>query len=1022
MNKKIAVAFYFFLSLSLVFCNTLSAQSDYSITNFTSKNGLLQNSVEAMIMDKDHFLWIASENGLIRFDGIHFRAYLNEGTPVNLFGMAKTLNEEILCFDSQSGCYLIRDSKVSTLRKMNQNGINYMLINGVLPNKEFYLQNTERKENDTYRKNWLRSPITLFTISESEFLIRTLNGIALYKNGKLFKEKDLTSYQANHFLEIEGNIYFFDAINQLYRIDKKTLTTQKCHLSGALLQNNFLSKTQIDNEFWNYNSSDACLQFAYSLYSLSVGTNPNTINSELITDKLPHNCLIVSAVYRKTEQLLAIGTDTKGLFLFKKKNFKTLVYETPESNTNNAYYCQVELDSNRIYTDWSREFSINGAVKSNLPIVRDYNDPLFRDEKGIFWYMNLNSFMKFDPSELKPKEIKIIGNERVYAFYQDSDSILIGMSFGLGYLKKDSVRKFLSFTNNGASSNIFRLFRWKDNRIWFANYAGIFQYNSTTGKIDTLQALYHKDPYNITLCDDYILIGTYGNGFYFYKDGKTVKMPLNISKSLRYVNTLVRDNLEYLWISTNQGLVKTRFEDLTNYFKDTTSSVFYIQYGEEDGIINTEFNGGNAPTNIVLKNGYISLPTMDGLVWFNPHSVFDPSLDATLRIDEVYLNDSLISLDKPKLVVPAGDQRLRFNYTTPFWGNQENLCMEYQLEGYSKEWLPVNLNQNFIEFSNLSSGNYTLKLRKNAGFGNENYVTTDLSIIVQKQFYEKTGFILFCIFATFLLVFGVARVYAFNIKQKNFKLEKNVQQRTLELSHANDELKQSVDSKDKLISIISHDIITPLRFITMVAQKGSEKFSELDKQKIKLALSDIRNTSQKLHDNAQNVLNWIKHQNKRIAVNKSNVAIAALVDTMVQQYSDMAASRETKIISIVSEEDVIKTDPTILSIILNNIISNACKFTNNGLIELRTEQTSDFYRIVIKDSGNGMRPEHLKRIKNILQKKETSALNKAFDESGNGLGYIIITELIELIGGYIEIESTLGKGTCVTINLQLLQK
>ena len=146
-------------------------------------------------------------------------------------------------------------------------------------------------------------------------------------------------------------------------------------------------------------------------------------------------------------------------------------------------------------------------------------------------------------------------------------------------------------------------------------------------------------------------------------------------------------------------------------------------------------------------------------------------------------------------------------------------------------------------------------------------------------------------------------------------------------------------------------------------------------------LSDIKNTTQKLRDNAQNILSWIKHQNKRIIITKGNIAVAAFVEEISEQFIEMAASKNTKISVSISEEDIIKSDATILSIVLHNLISNACKFTENGSVEIIGNFTPIGYFFTVKDNG---------------------------------------IELLEFIKGKLSIESEVGLGTSVTIQLMIL--
>jgi K+-sensing histidine kinase KdpD len=204
----------------------------------------------------------------------------------------------------------------------------------------------------------------------------------------------------------------------------------------------------------------------------------------------------------------------------------------------------------------------------------------------------------------------------------------------------------------------------------------------------------------------------------------------------------------------------------------------------------------------------------------------------------------------------------------------------------------------------------------------------------------------------------------------------------------------------------------------MVAGKGSNPSSTFDNASIKTALHDIKNTSEKLHHNARNILNWIKYQNKRIEVNKSHIAISALAEEVADSLKELADAVNTKIINDISPEDIIKSDKNIVSIILHNLISNAIKFTANGTITLESSSDANNYIISIRDSGGGINKNSFSRIQDILAGKNIPASNPSADAGGTGLGYIIISELIALLPGKLYVETESGKGTTVNIYLQ----
>lgn len=1017
-NFRLYCSVFLFLIIG-VSRKTVSAQKKFSIINYTTKNGLPENNIQSMLMDSAGFLWTSYANGLLRFDGNNFRKFLSSPIPYTNLFIYKTLKNETLIIDASGSVFELKNQKVDTLRLGKVNSLNYIIAKGIIPSKKFYFKCTTPHINKGRDKNWFYPPMTIFPLGESgDCMIRCLKGIGLYHFNERQKELNLEEYSPKHFISIHNNVYFFSSNNQMYWIDVKNWVVVPVKIKGDILNNtNFFKNPSIlTNTFWDYNNSDPCLLAGYDLYHLFIeNDNPIVIQSTFVTNEVPRNCLITSLIYSSKNNLLALATDTKGLFVFREQKFRLLTYNNPEPGTNNAYYCQLELDSNTLYTDWNREFNLNGGYKSKLPIKKNYSENIFRDSHGNLWYMLGEDALKsYNPKDKSVKNIYNPSKEFVLCYFEEGDSIWVGSSNSIGYIKNDTLHNVVDINNNGSNSNLFQVQRWKENKIWFCNYTGIFAYDQNTHKIDTLQAVYQKYSYNFNIFKDYMIIGTYGRGFYFYKDGKTVHMPEDPGHNLQQSYVFVHDSSGYTWIATNNGIYKTRFSDLENYFRDTTYKVSYLHYGEEDGITSPEFNGGCVPSYLTLKNGYTSIPNVEGLIWFKTDDIKDIDFSHPFINDGIYLDDSLVTFSGD-FKINSSIQSVRIDFTTPYWGTQENLFLEYKLEGFNKQWTPLNISQRSVEFNNLKSGSYAFLLRKKNGFEPGNYVTQSFQFYVEKKFYETGLFILLIIITAVGFVVAVARLYAYNIKKKNILLEESVKQRTLELSRANTDLQQSVNVKDKLISIISHDIVTPLRFITMVAGKGADKKMEIKIENAQAVLSEIKNTSEKLHDNAQNILNWIKYQNNRININKTNVAVSALADDIADMLKEMAGNKGTVIVNSVSDEDIIQTDKNILSIILHNLISNSTKFTSNGTIRINATYIDKKYMIVVEDSGKGMAEEQLKRVRQILSKEKVLDVDYTAGQNGYGLGYVIIGELIELLKGTISIESIPGVGTKVIL-------
>ncbi len=1023
MYKRLRILIVLLLTVVPFFISiNINAQNSYYVINYTSRNGLPQNSIKSMILDSTGFLWLATESGLVRFDGINFKVNNTLNTPEllsdRIFELHKTFNNEIVMSNTFGSLYKVTSNGIQVLAAGKRNTISFYTLKGILPTADFYIK-TNNPDFSLFKQNQITySPLAIFPISTTNYYTRTVTGFAFFDGFVKQSEINLKEMNPKLFFKIGKQLFFFSKSNELFLISPELNGITACKIEGDLPEVIRKTNAIVDHVFNDENNSDNCLLIKNYLLDFSFNPQSLTLSTKIICDKLPENTIIYSLVYNKRKHFIAVGTDTKGLFIYKEQNVKTLRYLQPEVNTNNAYYAQIVLDSNTILTNWQREFSPSGAKKSNKVFAGFDINTIHKDNQNNIWYGLKGKFYKYELNSNQNKLIDSIRGNQPHALFDEGNSIWIGTEKNISYVKGDIMYPFYEIKNNNFNTIPLSILRGPDSLLWFCNFTGVFRLNTSNHNIDTIQELSGQFARVLYLVNDLVFIGTYGSGYYVYQNNKITKMPLDRNNNLSQVHAFISDTNGYLWMSTNKGLYKAHLNEISHYLSDSTTEVYYYYYGEENGIENIEFNGGNDPPVVALNNGYFSFPSMDGLVWFNPYEMITINASEKIIIDQVLVNGEKVNYSDA-LYIPAGTQNITIDFATSYWGSSNNLLLEYMLSGYHKLWQPINAADRSLIFSNLPYGNYQLVIRKKSGFGPDNFESIMLPISVMPRYYETLWFKLFLFLCLLLLLVVVSRLYAANIKKRNLVLELKVEERTKELSFVNEQLLKSVSVKDKLISILSHDIITPLRFITMVARKGGSSSNVNEVEQLHQIIDDIKNASQKLHNNAQNILNWIKHQNKRITVNYNHVAVAALADEVTELLLELASSKQIEIINNISSDDIIKTDKNILAIILNNLFSNAIKFTTKGRITIDAKHDMTNYIITVSDTGTGMSSEQIDQIQHKIKSKIITAANPSSGSNGNGLGYIIISELIEILHGTFTIESALNKGTTVQIIIPL---
>jgi signal transduction histidine kinase len=262
--------------------------------------------------------------------------------------------------------------------------------------------------------------------------------------------------------------------------------------------------------------------------------------------------------------------------------------------------------------------------------------------------------------------------------------------------------------------------------------------------------------------------------------------------------------------------------------------------------------------------------------------------------------------------------------------------------------------------------------------------------------------------AVLMLVWGLSSLRARAVRKRNIRLSQMVEEQTAAL-------RRNIRVRDHLMSIITHDILTPLRFIGLIAKHGSDTTSDASSGQPAQALADVRSAIGKLFHSTQNMLHWATYHREGFRPVIARCAPFVVVDQLVQDFSEMSQFQGNEMVNEVPEDDVIRTDAQVLQVILHNLLSNAMKFTASGRIVIRSASTPDGYMLEVEDNGRGMSPDQLDAVR-------TGALNRLempIDDlaAGTGIGLSLVAELVDALGGRWTIDSAAGRGVVVRIVL-----
>lgn len=250
-----------------------------------------------------------------------------------------------------------------------------------------------------------------------------------------------------------------------------------------------------------------------------------------------------------------------------------------------------------------------------------------------------------------------------------------------------------------------------------------------------------------------------------------------------------------------------------------------------------------------------------------------------------------------------------------------------------------------------------------------------------------------------------------DIEQQNRKLTDANEK--LEASEA--ELKRIVQTKDKLFSIIAHDLRNPFTALTGLTEFLRENANTFNPEEMNVYVTIINESSHKLLQLIENLLQWARSQTGTLKLVNTEVVLSNLADDVMKIYSTQAEAKGISLINEIPGNIKVYTDQEILATIIRNLISNGIKYTRNGG-SVNCSASSENGKLVLKisDTGIGMSSQILEKLFTI---ENTFSTEGTSNEGGTGLGLVICKEFIETLGGTISVESTIGTGTTVFVTL-----
>ncbi len=280
----------------------------------------------------------------------------------------------------------------------------------------------------------------------------------------------------------------------------------------------------------------------------------------------------------------------------------------------------------------------------------------------------------------------------------------------------------------------------------------------------------------------------------------------------------------------------------------------------------------------------------------------------------------------------------------------------------------------------------------------------DFQITLRNLFIALT--VLALIMALVLVYFYLFRLKTSKrIEEQKHELEKLNEQ----LNVQNSQLLELNKNKDRLFSLIAHDLKSPFHSLLGFSELLKSEVDEMSKDEIKEYAANIHESGVKLLTLIQNLLDWAKGQLQKVTISRDEFDLCSVINDAINIYQKIADAKHVRLVNKCSNEVIISADKNMIESVVRNLISNAIKFTDtSGIVEAKLKTENNSVLLSIKDTGVGMDEKTLSK---IFKLDMTFSLPGTKNEKGTGLGLNLCKEFIEKNEGKIWAESKPGEGS-----------
>ncbi|MGE5339879.1 MAG: two-component regulator propeller domain-containing protein [Candidatus Omnitrophota bacterium] len=827
------------------------------------EDGLPQNAVHRVIQTRDGYLWLGTQEGLVRFDGAHFTVFDRYSEPQLLSNWIFTLLE-----DHEGTLWIgTYDGGLSCLK----NGLfkAYSTANG-LSNDRIRVLCEDRNGNlwvgtDGGGLNLFKMGTHVIYAKKQGLANNTVNAIGTDHNGNVWvgTNEGLERVECSENAPF-GKIGIHSVREAFSGSVVSAIFEDSRHRLWVGIGNQGLR--YLENGKWRAYTTRQGLS-SNSVTSLSedrdgnlwVGTEGgglNRIRNERSTAYTSAQGLtndIIFCIYEDREGSLWIGTRGGGLNRFKDGKFtpytvtEGLSFDMArpiiEDRSGNLWIGTQGGGLNRFRNGTFTTFSSRPHELTSKIIIC-----LYEDRDGTLWVGTQGGGL----NALKNKKWTAystrngLSNDKVNSITRDEAGTLwIGTENGLNRMEKNGT--FTVFTREHGLSNemIKCLYKGRKGILWIGTENGLNSLGKD-GKFKTLtktNGLSHDIIRSIYEdADGTLWVGTRG-GLNRLKHGKITYATTRQGLFDDIIYAILEDDGGDLWMSCNKGIFRVNKKKLNDYLDGKATTFPCISYNEKDGMRSRECNGGS-PAGWKTRDGKLWFPTIKGAVMIDPKPTPANRYVPPVLIESIVADGKKIPLPVSRqqtLVLPPGKQRIEIHYTCPSFLDPAGMRFRYKLDGIDANWIEVGTRRTAY-YTKIPPGKYTFYANAETRNGQWNRAGASVAFRLESYFTQTWEFYSLCGIGLALVIFMGYRVRVRQLYSRAAKLRRLVEERTKDLKERNAELEtleriiKDINREMRLDKLL-HSIIDKVMELFRRAERGGFLIYERSRGVFRLAAS-----------------------------------------------------------------------------------------------------------------------------------------------------------------------------------------